>query len=545
MASRLVRPITAVLVALLAIVALVAAAAVTAAPASANPTADTYFYISSLGPTYAPGDYFGEYGAGPNGIATDSAGNVYVTIPRGFVKYYASGALACVYTGDNGYTAGSSYGLDVDSSGNVYYADRTNHLIAKLHPDYYGVSGYVYHWVSLTGKDGSGTPLIYGDGGDLNIGTGGGEFNFPNDVAVDGHYLYVTDTLNHRVQKFETATGDNSLSWRATWGKTGGGSGSGDGEFNKPRGIAADGHGHIFVTEETNRRVQELTTSGAFVTKWGVTSPSTDPLYLYDPVGIDVDTGGDVYVTDLGNATSWVDKFRPSGSTYALVTRIGSWGTADAQFQFPWSSAVAPNGYLWVTDTQNYKVKRFARDATPPDATVSGIPVSWTRFSVNVTIGATDPTVAGQYTSGVGSREYSLTGAAPWTTYAAPFAITAEGDTAVTYRATDLVGNVSTPATAHVRIDKSAPSTGISGVADRWSNTAVRATLTPIDTLSSVASTEYRVDGGPWTSGTSVELRRAIRHKRAGLPAGGHLVEYRSTDVAGNVEATKSCMVTL
>ena len=153
------RSITARVRALLVLVVLVAAlgtaAAVAAAPASAA-TSEDYFYISALGPTYATGDYFGESGAGPNGIATDSAGNVYVTIPRGFVKFWAStGAVACVYTGDNDYTAGASYGLDVDSSGNVYYADRTNHLIAKLHPDDNGVNGTVYRWVSLTGRTGA------------------------------------------------------------------------------------------------------------------------------------------------------------------------------------------------------------------------------------------------------------------------------------------------------------------------------------------------------------------------------------------------------
>jgi hypothetical protein len=40
-------------------------------------------------------------------------------------------------------------------------------------------------------------------------------------------------------------------------------------------------------------------------------------------------------------------------------------------------------------------------------------------------------------------------------------------------------------------------------------------------------------------------LRIAIRHKRSGYRPGAHLIEYRSTDTAGNVETTQSCTVTL
>ncbi len=53
--------------------------------------------------------------------------------------------------------------------------------------------------------------------------------------------------------------------------------------------------------------------------------------------------------------------------------------------------------------------------------------------------------------------------------------------------------------------------------------------------------TDYRVDGGAWRSGTSVVLRT---WKRGGN-SGEHTVEYRSTDVAGNVATIGSCVVRL
>jgi len=69
--------------------------------------------------------------------------------------------------------------------------------------------------------------------------------------------------------------------------------------------------------------------------------------------------------------------------------------------------------------------------------------------------------------------------------------------------------------------------------------------LSPFDGTSGVASTEYRIDGGDWLSGTSIGLRMSIRHKRGGYSRGAHVVDYRSTDNAGNEESFKSCVVTL
>jgi len=71
-------------------------------------------------------------------------------------------------------------------------------------------------------------------------------------------------------------------------------------------------------------------------------------------------------------------------------------------------------------------------------------------------------------------------------------------------------------------------------------------TLTATDDSSGVESTWYKVDGGAWRTGEYVTLRmQSIRHKLCGLPAGDHVVEYCSVDVAGNEELTQSCIVTL
>ncbi len=97
---------------------------------------------------------------------------------------------------------------------------------------------------------------------------------------------------------------------------------------------------------------------------------------------------------------------------------------------------------------------------------------------------------------------------------------------------TDVAGNTTTATSTAVNIDRTAPLTAVSSVPD-WSNTSVSLTLSPTDNLSGVASTNYTIDGGALQSGTSVAL----------TTEGVHTVQFWSTDVAGNVEATHTTIV--
>jgi sugar lactone lactonase YvrE len=521
MNTHLVRPIPALLVMLFVTAALATFVASAAPPASALSNQD-YYFISSVGPAYGGGHTFDGYA--PYGVATDSAGSVYVTLPFGIAKFYSNGSLACTYTGDGGsYTMGPGYGLDLDGRGVLYVVESDVHRVAILHPDGYGS----YALSSLTGRG----------GGNGTSGQGNGEFNNPWDLAVDGSYLYVADTYNSRIQKFSIDTNSNTLAWVASWGKNGGNGtqGSGNGEFSYPTGIAADHAGHIFVADTENHRIQELTTSGAFVTAWGVGTPTTDPLYFCAARGIEVDGHGNVYVTDSDASTSWVDKFAPSGSTFERLTRFGGTGTQDSQFDHPWGVAIAPNGYVYIADVHNSKLKKFAMDATPPIVTMSGVPAGWTNQNVNALFTATDPAVDGQYTSQLDYIWVSPTGAGVWYGYTSPhtFVVTAEGDMPLNYYAEDHALNSSTPVTVHVRIDKTAPTTTVAGIPSTWSRTPVVATFSPSDALSGVASTAYSTDGSTWTTSGNATIGAQ----------GATTVSFHSTDVAGNTETTRTATV--
>jgi hypothetical protein len=67
--------------------------------------------------------------------------------------------------------------------------------------------------------------------------------------------------------------------------------------------------------------------------------------------------------------------------------------------------------------------------------------------------------------------------------------------------------------------------------------------FTATDPLSGVATTSYRVDGGPWCHDASAVL--CLHRKRNGYRSGPHTLEYFSADLAGNVESVRSVVVTL
>jgi hypothetical protein len=94
-----------------------------------------------------------------------------------------------------------------------------------------------------------------------------------------------------------------------------------------------------------------------------------------------------------------------------------------------------------------------------------------------------------------------------------------------------------------IAVDKTAPVTTDNH--DTATHVSFTLSLSPTDAVSGVALTEYRIDGGSWKTGSGIRLVTERRHKGAGLSAGAHTVEYRSTDAAGNVESTRSCQVTL
>lgn len=230
-------------------------------------------------------------------------------------------------------------GMAVAEDGSLYVADSRNHRVQHLAPD-----GTVLH--------------SWGQFGDVNAGTAAdGAFNEPWDVAVgpDGS-VYVSDTWNHRVQKF-SAEGQ----FLAKWGFFGQGE-SGE-AFWGPRGLAVDQDGRVYVMDTGNKRVVIFDADGQFITQFG--TPGFEAGQFDEPVGIALDEQGNVYITDTWNQR--VQVIQPSEDRL-FYTPLRSWDVTAWKGQSldnkPFLAVSPVNGHVFVTDPENPRVLEFDGEGT-------------------------------------------------------------------------------------------------------------------------------------------------------------------------------------
>jgi uncharacterized protein (TIGR03663 family) len=192
-------------------------------------------------------------------------------------------------------------------------------------------------------------------------GAGQGQFNRPRNVAVgpDGS-IYVADTDNHRIQKFD-AEGQFVLAW-GTKSPEQPEPGAPPGQFNEPWGVAVDADGNVYVADTWNHRVQKFSSDGQFVTQWGVNGvpgpedPTLGPGQFWGPRGIAVGSDGNVYIADTGNKR--IQVFSADGQ---FVRAFGGGGPLDGQLEEPVGVAVGSDGNVYVADTWNQRVQVFSQ----------------------------------------------------------------------------------------------------------------------------------------------------------------------------------------
>ena len=177
------------------------------------------------------------------------------------------------------------------------------------------------------------------------LGNGAGLFNTPSAVATDtaGQAVYVADTNNDRVQKFDL-TGGFLRSW--------GGPGNDDGELSSPTDVTVAPDGTVYVADTNNSRIQRFDSLGRFLTKWG--SRGSGDGQFSQPVGVAVDATGAVYVSDRGNTR--IQKFDPTGN---FLTKWGSSGSATGQLLSPEGIAIGENTNVFVADSRRDRVIKF------------------------------------------------------------------------------------------------------------------------------------------------------------------------------------------
>jgi len=145
------------------------------------------------------------------------------------------------------------------------------------------------HVVSTFERAAEGWRLVHTLGG---RGEEAGTFNFPTHAAVDrAGTLWVTDSLNHRIQFFD-AEGKRLGAF--------GQAGDGTGDFAKAKGIALDSEGHVYVVDSLYDVVQVFDRQGRFLLAFGGSGKEEGLLWL--PTGLCTDDEDRIYVSDTGNS---------------------------------------------------------------------------------------------------------------------------------------------------------------------------------------------------------------------------------------------------
>jgi DNA-binding beta-propeller fold protein YncE len=256
----------------------------------------------------------------PFGISSDSKGRVYVT--------------------DNGQAM-------------VFVLDRAQHQVAYL-----GLDGnprlQMPMGIHVDAKDrvwlaDAGAKRVYAFDAQLTLRAAlgkQGELVNPVGLATDlaRQRLYVADSKQHCILVYDTETG--------LLVKKFGRRGSGDGEFNFPTDVAIGANGRIYVADTMNRRVQIFDTDFRFVDKFGREGLSWGE--FRKPKGIALDAYGNVYVLD-----SDFCNFQVFDQKKRLLMFLGEFGEAPGQFIVPVRIQIDRQNLIYIVDQMNGRIQIF------------------------------------------------------------------------------------------------------------------------------------------------------------------------------------------
>ncbi len=131
-----------------------------------------------------------------------------------------------------------------------------------------------------------------------------GEFNFPTHLAYADGELYVTDTMNSRVQVLDAASGTprRAIGERGLY----------IGNLVRPKGVAVDSERNVYVIESYHDHLLVYDRKGRFLMGFGGVGQATGKFYL--PAGVWTDQLNRVFIADMFNGRVVVFQFLGGGA---------------------------------------------------------------------------------------------------------------------------------------------------------------------------------------------------------------------------------------
>ena len=294
-----------------------------------------------------------------SGLTVDDSGNLYIAdLEHHRVRRVdAEGIISTVagdgrggYNGD-GIPATEAHllhprGLAVDRSGNLYIADAFNHRVRRVDS-----TGMITTVVGIGdwGFEGEGGPAVEAF------------LRGPRAVAFDAlDNLYISDGVNHRVRKVDSAGSIATVAGSGDWGFDGDGGPALSARLSIPHGLAVDGYGNLYMTSQEDHRVRMVNAAGVITTVAGAHEagfggdggPATRAK-LNVPSGIATDLRGNLYIADRDNHR--VRMVNPAGVITTVAGTGQLWVGGDggpatmASVGYPADVAVDAFGNLYIS----------------------------------------------------------------------------------------------------------------------------------------------------------------------------------------------------
>ena len=267
----------------------------------------------------------------PEALAVGPGGEVYVGDQFSYAvrRFSPSGKLEAEWGsyGAGPGQLGAIAGLAVAPGGDVYVVDSGHDRVERFTP-----SGRL---LGSWGSEGSGLGQFY-------LGTGPTPDRPPGGaIAVSGGYVYVADSSNNRIERFNLDGSHPLVLIRA---------GRRPGQLHEPRGLAV-ADGELYVADDGNRRVEVFNLDGRLLRSVG--SFGTGPLQFADPFDVAVD-GADIYVADDNN-NRIVELTR---SSLAHVRTFN--GPESERLGYVRALALGARGELFVTSSSANRIMVFS-----------------------------------------------------------------------------------------------------------------------------------------------------------------------------------------